>query len=183
MARVKVSAKAKKYLGKISPKIDVMDEWEVADIDRDEQVAGLKRRDRRYREIALEQKRQMQLEQKSLSVGDKMDRDHSLLKEPTELEMAWIRCDYLLYNIMMPQAYEFMEYQRLNDTDTYKKLYRKFMSRYMMENAQIYVDFFAQGGKTNKHISFPDVVKEYKKIKGIQSKIAIVHKGEKEYEL
>ena len=42
-------AKIRKHLGKKNPKIDVMDEYEWADIDRDEQEAGLKRRERRAR--------------------------------------------------------------------------------------------------------------------------------------
>ena len=51
-------AKVRKHLGKKNPKVDVIDEWEHSDIDRDEQKVGMERRERRWKEIALTQKAQ-----------------------------------------------------------------------------------------------------------------------------
>ena len=164
-------------------KDDVYDEWEHGDIDRDEQTAGLKRRAKRWKEIELAQKNDTKLEQDALAKADKIGGKRSLLRDPTPLEEAWLRCDFLLANMMIKQAYEFMEWQRLNDVDTYKRLYRVFMSKAMMQNAQLYVDYFAQGFTPPRLITYPEVIKAYKKIKGIRSKIKIVHKGEDEKEL
>ena len=164
-------------------KDNVYDEWEHGDIDRDEQEAGLKRRDRRWKEIELKQKRDAQLEQEALAKADKIDSKRSLLRDPTPIEEAWLRCDFLLAQIMEQKAYEFMEWQRLNDVDAYKRLYRVFMSKAMMQNAQLYVDYFAKGGISPINITFPDVVKAYKKIKGIKTKFTVVHKGEDNREL
>ena len=101
----------------------------------------------------------------------------------TPLEEAWLRCDFLLSHIMAKKAYEFMEWQRLNDPACYKHLYKNFMSKNMMHNAQAYVDYFAKGGKPWKLITFGGIIQAYKKYKGIKSKIRIVHKGEDEKEL
>ena len=175
-------AKIRKHLGKKNPKIDIMDEYEWADIDRDEQEAGLKRRERRWKEIELVQKQERQLQKKAINNAEKMERGVKGV-QLTPLQEAWLRCDYLLFNIMELKAYEFMEWQRLNDPGVYRHLYRKFMSKYMMANAQIYADYFAKGGKAPKLISLGDVVQKYKKYKGIKTKIKIVHKGEEEHEL
>ena len=175
-------AKIRKHLGKKNPKIDVMDEYEWADIDRDEQEAGLKRRERRWKEVELAQKQARELEKKAIDNAEKIKRKPmALVVSP--LEEAWLRCDYLLFNIMETKAYEFMEWQRLNDPDVYKYLYRKFMSKYMMANAEMYVDYFAKGGKAPKLITLGDIVKRYRKYKGIKTKFKIVHKGEEDREL
>ena len=39
-------------------------------------------------------------------------------RPPTPLEEAWLRCDYVLWNMMTPDAYAVMEWFRLNDVDT-----------------------------------------------------------------
>ena len=172
-------AKIRKHLGKKNPKIDVMDEYEWADIDRDEQEAGLKRREQRWKEIELAQKQDKLLEKKAIDNAEKMKRRAVM----TPLQEAWLRCDYILFNIMEPKAYEFMEWQRLNDPTTYKYLYKIFMSKYMMMNAHYYADYFAKGGKAPKLVTIGDVVQKYKKYKGIKTKIKILHKGEDEREL
>ena len=128
-------------------------------------------------------KRNTELEGEALAKANKIGGKRSLLRDPTPLEEAWLRCDFLLANMMMKEAYEFMEWQRLNDVDAYKRLYRVFMSKAMMSNAQMYVDYFAQGGSPPRLITYPEVVKAYKKIKGIRTKFKVVHKGEEEKEL
>ncbi len=182
--RAKVRKHQNKTRGTIAQqKIEVYDEWEHHDIDRDEQMAGLARRERRYKEIELDQKKAAKLEQEALAKADKIGEGKSILRDPTPLEEAWLRCDFLLANIMVKEAYEFMEWQRLNDVDAYKKLYRIFMSKAMMRHAQTYVDYFAKGGKSPIMITYPNIIKAYKKIKGIKTKIRIVHKGEEDHEL
>ena len=184
MPSKKGSPKVRGKMNKGRNKDDVLDEWEHSDIDRDEQAAGLKRRDKRWKEIALAQKNAAKLEQEALDKADKIGKGkRSIFRDITPLEEAWVRCDFLLSNIMVRQAYEFMEWQRLNDVDAYKRLYKIFMSKAMMQNAQLYVDYFAMGGKPPRYISYPEIVKAYKKIKGIRGKIKIVHKGEDEREL
>jgi len=173
--------KWKKARPKVRHKKDVLDEWEVADIDRDEQKAGLIRREKRWKMMELAQKYQQELEKKAIDEAEHMNRPRNQLLTP--LQEAWLRCDYLLFNIMEKNAYAFMEYQRKNDPEIYKKLYRKFMSKNMMEHAQYYVDYFARGNKAPKLVMIGDVVKEYKKLKGIKSNIKIIHKGEDEREL
>jgi len=167
---------------KIRGKKNVYDEWEHADIDRDEQKAGLERRARRWKEIELAKERQRHLEQVALDAAGNVRKD-TKAREPTELEYAWLRCDFILSHIMEPNAYYFMEQQRINDSDTYKRLYRKFVSPNMMLHMQDYVDYFAKGGKPPKAIPLGLVVQYYKKIKGIKTKFIIKHKGEEEEEI
>ena len=180
---VRARAKVRKHQNKsLGGKVEVYDEWEHSDIDRDEQKRGLARRERRWKEIELKQREDKKLEQEALSKANKIDSKRSLLRDPTPLEEAWLRCDFLLACIMEQKAYEFMEWQRLNDVNAYKRLYRVFMSKAMMEHAQLYVDYFAKGGKSPIRITYPDIIKAYKKIKGIRTKIKIVHKGEEDRE-
>lgn len=172
----------KRARAKVRGNKNIYDEWEHGDIDRDDQKAGLKRRDRRWKQIELERKRQKALEKQAIDNIEKMDRG-SKGRPLTELETAWLRCDFLLSNIMERKAYKFMEWQRVNDPDAYRRLYRKIMSRNMMEFAQEYVDYFAKGYKAPVTVSFPEIVRLYKKIKGIKTRIKLIHKGEDEYEL
>lgn len=182
MPNKRARPKVRKHLGKTNPKIDVMDEWEWADIDRDEQKAGLERREKRWREIEMAQKQAIELEKKAIDQADNLKRKPMALYT-TPLEEAWLRCDYILYNIMEQKAYEFMEWQRLNDVNCYKWLYRQFMSKAMMQNAHLYVDYFAKGGKPPYKVTHAIIIKAYRKYKGMKSKIKVVHKGEKEREL
>jgi len=167
---------------KVRGKRDVIDEWEWADIDRDEQKAGLKRREKRWKEINLEIKRQKNLEKKAISKAEKMETPPRG-RQPTELEAAWLRCDFILYNMMTQAAYATMEWLRLNDPDGYKHLYKTFMSRNMMENIQMYVDYFAQGGKVDMQVKKSDILRYYIKYKGYKPTIKVKHKGEKERDL
>jgi len=171
---------------KVSPKArgkkDVFDEWEIADIDRDEQRAGLERRAKRWKEIELGRKNKQNLEKIAIDNADKMVTKESLFKNPSPLKMAWLRCDFILSNIMEKEAYDFMEWQRVNDPECYKALYRKFVSPNMMINAQAYVDYFAKGGKAPKTISHSDIVKAYRNHYSL-TKITIKHKNEEECEL
>ncbi len=178
----KVRPKLRKELNKPESETKIIDEWEIADIDRDEQKEGLKRRERRWKEIELENIRQKKLRELAVKKAEKMDQK-SVYREPNELEKAWLQCDYILWNIMQKPAYEFMEYHRTEYPDIYKKLYRVFISPYMMENAEFYVDYFANGGKLDKPITLATVIKEYKKIMGVRPEIRIIHKGEKERKL
>jgi len=182
MTNKRARPKVRKHLGKLNPKVDVVDEWEEGNIDRDEQKAGLERRERRWKEIQLAQKEEAKLNKKAMDNADKMERGN-ILRDPTPLELAWLRCDFILSHLMEQKAYEFMEYQRINDAEVYKQLYRKFMSRHMMLFAQAYMDFFAKGGKAPRIITFGEVVQAYKKIKGIKTKFKVIHKGEDEKEL
>lgn len=170
---------SKKVRPKVRGKRDVYDEWEHSDIDRDEQKRGLERRARRWKEIEIENKRQAALNEKAIDEIEKKDRG-TKNRQPTELEKAWLRCDFLLAQIMVPKAYEFMEWQRINDPDTYKRLYRKFMSKNMMAYAEQYIDYFLSEKKAPKMVSFPEMIKQYKKIKGIKSKTTIVRKGQED---
>ena len=182
MGRKKVRPKVRKHLGKTNPKIDVYDEWEHIDIDRDEQKAGLLRREKRWKEIDLAQKQAAALEKKAINEIEKMKRDVKG-RAMTAIEEAWLRCDFILSHIMKKKAYEFMEWQRLNDPECYKFLYKKFMSPHMMHYAQMYVDYFARDGEPYRMITHGEIVKMYRKYKGIRSKFKIKHKGEEEKEL
>ena len=167
---------------KVRGKKEVYDEWEHGDIDRDEQERGMKRRERRWKEIELEQKKQRLLERKAIKNVEKMDRGTNG-RPPTPLEEAWLRCDFLLSHLMDTKAYAFVEEARIKEPELYKYLYKQFMSPYMMHYAQMYVDFFAKGGKAPKKITYGAVIKAYRKYKGIKSTIKIQHKGEDEKEL
>lgn len=167
----------KRKRAKIRHKRDVLDEWEWADIDRDEQEAGLKRRAQRWKEIKREVERQKMLERKAVQDADKMPRTAPRDRQPTPLEEAWLRCDYVLFNMMTMSAYQMMEWCRTNDVEAYKHLYKIFMSRNMMENIQTYVDFFAQGGKTDRKIKKEDVIRHYLRYKGYKPKIMVERDG------
>lgn len=170
---------SKRVRPKVRGKKDVLDEWEVADIDRDEQKLGLERRERRWKEIQAEQQRQRLLEKKAIKNAEKMKSPPNT-RQPNELEMAWLRCDFVLWNMMDGEAYMLMEYLRTVEPDTYKHLYRIYMSKYMMENIEFYVDYFAQGHKPDHLIPKADVMKHYLKYKGYKSTIKIKRKGEEE---
>ena len=173
---------SKRVRPKARGKRDVLDEWEVADIDRDEQKAGLKRREKRWKEIELEIKRQKMLEKKAIANAERMEQPPRH-RQPTPLEEAWLRCDYVLWNIMSQAAYNMLEWIRLNDPDGYKYLYKTFMSKNMMDNITYFVDFFAQGNKINKKLPKSEVIKHYVKYKGYKPTIKIKHKGEEERNL
>ena len=149
---------------KAGGKTEIYDEWEHIDIDRNEQKVGLLRRERRWKEIELVQKQAAALEKKAIDEIVKMKRDIKG-RAMTAIEEAWLRCDFILSHIMEKKAYEFMEWQRLNDPECYKFLYKKFMSPHMMHYAQMYVDFFARGGKTPIFITHGEIIKMYRKIK------------------
>ena len=167
---------------KAGGKTEIVDEYDLADIDKDEQRAGLERRDKRWKEIKFAQKQERLLEKKAIDEVEKMERDIKG-RTMTAIQEAWLRCDFLLSNIMEQKAYEFMEWQRLNDPECYKYLYKQSMSPYMMHYAQMYVDYFARGGEAPILISHGDIVKKYRKYKGIKTKFKIVHKGEEEHDL
>jgi len=160
---------------------EVYDEWEHADIDRDEQKAGLKRRAKRWRDMELEEIRIKKMEELAIKKVEKVK--ELATRDPNELEKAWLRCDYVLSHIMDKNAYDFMETARINDPELYKKLYRIFMSRHMMENIGLYIDYFDKGGISPIIVTYGDVIKTYRKIKGIKSIITIKHKNEEELEL
>jgi len=171
----------KKVRPKVRHKKDVLDEWEIADIDRDEQRLGLERRARRWREIEMELIRQKQLEKTAVKNAEKMNIPRN--RPPNELEEAWIRCDYVLYNMMEEDAYMVMEWLRLHDPDAYKFLYRKFVSKYMMENIMYYMDYFAAGNEAKYKIPKSHVMKFYKQYYNIKNKITIKRKGKEDREL
>ena len=187
MGRKHARPKARKYLNRTKSKIDetkieVLDEWEIVDIDRDEQMAGLARREKRWKEIALAKREAEKLEKKAIDNVEKMKRG-TKGRPMTALEEAWLRCDFLLSHIMEEKAYMFMEWQLENDPECYKFLYKKFISPNMMHNAQAYVDYFAKGGEPYKMITHGDIIKMYKKYKNIKSKITFKRKGEVKREL
>lgn len=175
----KTRPKIRKHLGKKNPQVDVVDEWELFDIDRDEQKAGLKRRRNRWREVRKELALNKKAEKVAIKEAGKMGNS----RNPNQIELAWLRCDYVLSNVMQLPAYNMMEYFRLNQTETYKKLYKIFMSKYMMQNIQYFVDYFSNGGSVKKKITLAMIYKEYKKLYGIKTKFTIKRKGEKDHEL
>ena len=127
----------------------------------------------------MAQKQDKLLEKKAIDNAEKMKRKAAM----TPLQEAWLRCDYILFNIMEQKAYEFMEWQRLNDPKCYKWLYKQFMSKAMMQNAQIYIDYFANGNKAPYKVGYGHIIKAYRKYKGIKTKIKIIHKGEEDHAL
>ena len=158
---------------------EVLDEWEIADIDRDEQKRGLKRRERRWKEIELEQKKIREMEKLAKKKAE------AIARMPNSVELAWLKCDYILSNVMTKDAYEFMYNLISTDSEAYKHLYKVFMSPYMMERSDYYVQYFRKGGKVidEEIIPLSMVVKYYKKFRGIENKIIIKRKGRKDYEL
>jgi hypothetical protein len=149
------------------------------DIDRNEQKAGLKRRERRWKEIESELASARKAEKIAIKNAEKMGNS----REPNMIEQAWLRCDYVLSNLMEPKAYKFMELVRVKDPECYKRLYRIFMSKNTMHHIQYFVDYFASGGTTQEPIKFSSIIKEYRKIKGIKSKFTVKHKGEDDFDL
>lgn len=182
MGRGDFSGKRSKQRPKIRGKRDVVDEWEFCDIDRDEQKAGLKRREKRWREIQLDIEEKKELEKKAIENAEKFGRINPA-GVITPLQEAWLRCDYVLYNIMEKDAYNFLEHKRKNDPDCYKYLYKIFMSRYMMRNIEYFVQLFANDYKLPKRIPLSEIYKHYRKYKGIRPNIMVKHKGEKEKKL
>lgn len=173
---------SKRVRAKVRGKKDVFDEYEIADIDRNEQREGIKRRERRWKEIEHEIKRKKLLEKKAISIAEKM-KEPPKTRQPNPLEEAWLRCDYVLYNIITQAGYNLMEWIRVNDPEGYKYLYRVFMSKNMMDNITDFVDFFSQGNSIGKRIPKHEVMRHYVKYKGYKGKVRVKHKGEEEYEL
>ncbi len=166
---------------KVRGKKNVIDERDWADIDRDEQKAGLKRREQRWKEIELERKQLERLEKKAIKNADKMiDRDVNRPLHP--LEEAWIRCDFVLWHLMTPEVYSTMEWLRFNDLPTYQAMYKRFMPKQMMRDINECVTWFANGGEVRR-ITMTVFRKEYLKYKGYKPSIKIKHKGEDDYEL
>lgn len=179
----------KKARPKVRGKKDVIDEWEICDIDRDEQQAGLARRERRWKEIQQEIESRRKLEKKALDNAERIDpvtnRDvEKVIKHQlTPIQEAWLRLDYILFNIMETKAYQFMEYQRLNDPECYKILFKKFISPNMMANVDYYIMYFASGKIAPKKATLADVIREYNRYYNIKPKFTIKHKGEEEKKL
>lgn len=171
----------KRVRPKVRGKRDVLDEWEIEDIDRAEQKAGLKRREQRWKENELDELRFMKL-QKALEKKKKALKGKKP-RQPTEAEVGWLKCDYILHFIMEPKAYDFMYKFTTEDPECYKYLYRIFMSHYMIASADLWIRYFAAGNKPEKTITYGDVIKHYREYKGEKSTIKIKRKGEEEREL
>lgn len=161
---------------------EVYDEWEHMDIDRNEQREGIKRREKRWKEIEREIRLKKHLEKRAIENAEKMH-EPPKTRQPNPIEAAWLRCDYVLYNIMTDAAYGMMEWLRIEDPTGYKHLYKIFMSRNMMENISLFVDFFAQGNTIPKRLPKSEVIKHYVKYRGYKPTIIVKHKGEEEYDL
>ena len=172
---------SKRVRPKVRGKKDVVDEWEITDIDRNEQKMGLKRRAKRWREIETEKMLEKVAEKVAIKNAEKMNPD--LRRPPNLIEEAWLRCDYCLSHFMQPPAYNFMENVRMNDPECYKALYKIFMSPNMMEHIGDWVNFFAAGQKVAGRIPLSEVYKHYRKIKGIKGKVVVKRKGKKDKEL
>ncbi len=173
---------SKRERAKVRGNKNVFDEYDWADIDRNEQKAGLARREKRWKEIELQFKREKILEKKAITNAEKM-RQPPRGRQPSPLEEAWLRCDFVLYHIMTRSAYNILEFIRTNDPAGYKHLYKIFMSRNMMENITQYVDFFAQGGKVDMKIKKSDMIRHYVKYRGHIPVFKVKHKGEEEHDL
>jgi len=179
----KVRPKHRKELSKPESETNIVDEWEFIDIDRDEQKRGLKRRDRRWKNMKLEEIRAKKAEKIAIKMAEKM-KPVDPFRQPNEIELAWLRCDYVLWNIMETKAYAFMEHLRTTKPKAYKHLYKIFMSRNMMEHIQYFVDYFASGGITEERIKLSSVIKHYRKFQGEKvTNITIKRKNEEEREL
>lgn len=164
-------------------KKDVFDEWEHLDIDRNEQKVMHKNRERKTKMDELDAIRAKKAERIAVSMAEKFNTHEIMRRPPNVLEEAWLRCDYLLYNMMTRKAYSFMDGLRLKDAKCYKYLYRIFMSPYMMEHANYWVKYFANGGKVQKRIDYAIVFKHYARYYGITPTIKIMHKGEEEKDI
>jgi hypothetical protein len=142
----------KRVTQKVRGKKDVLDEWEITDIDRNEQKAGLDRRARRWKEIELEQKEYEKL-QKALEKRAKA-MESKKIRPPTKAEMGWLKCDYILHFIMEPKAYDFMYKFTKEDPECYKYLYKIFISPYMIASADMWIKYFSTGNKPDRIISY-----------------------------
>jgi len=170
----------KKTRPKVRSKKEVVDEWETMDIDRDEQERGLKRRARRWREIETENLIKKAAEETALKNADKMKN----VRVPRNIiEEAWLKYDYVLANIMDRKAHEFLDKIRMGDVKLYNKLLNIFISPYMKEQIDVMVQYFANGLAVDEKITLPDIVKEYRKLKGIRTKFTVKRKGDKDYDL
>lgn len=171
----------KKQRPKVRGKKDVIDEYETMDVDRDEQKVILKSREKRWKEIKLQQQRERQAEKKALDNAEKMDPN---LRSPlTELELAWLRYDYVLANVMERNAHIFFDSIRKKDIKSWHVLLDIFMSKNMRKNIETWLSYFDHGGMVKSKIKLIEVIKEYRKLKGIKTKIKVMRKGEKEYVL
>ena len=171
----------KKQRPKVRGKKEVIDEWETMDVDRDEQERGLKRRARRWRDIEKAQAEARKVEREALKTADKIRKD---IRRPRNvIEEAWLKYDYVLANIMERRAHEFLDKIRVGDVELYNKILNIFISPYTKEHVDIMVQYFANGLSVAKKIALVDIVKEYRKLKGIRTKITVKHKGEDGYDL
>ncbi|MHA2203897.1 MAG: hypothetical protein ACW991_09425 [Candidatus Hodarchaeales archaeon] len=180
----KTRPKVRKHLGKHSPQVDVIDEWEEMDVDRDEQKAGLKRREKRWKEIALEKGWKKKQIDKVIKNADKIEPD--LRRGLTPQEELWLQVDFVLSYVMEEKAYNFVNNVKARkDIKTYNKLLNIFFSDKMRANLAHWVAYFALNPyRVDNAITLASVVKEYRKIKGIKTtNIKIIHKGEDEKEL
>lgn len=174
----KVRPKYRDQVNKTESTKDMVDEWEIADIDRDEQKRGLKRREIRIKKARLlNEQLKKELEQ---ATKPKDPNRPSNVRPPNAVEMAWLKCDFILSKIMEEKAYEFFDKLRTQDPECYKYLYRIFMSPYMMERADYYINYIDSGMPIEQKIPLKEVIKHYRKYKGISSNIRVIHKGEEE---
>lgn len=169
----------KKVRPKVRGKKDVLDEMEIADIDRDEQKAGIKRREKRWKKIELKQR----LLDEQVRVAKEREIMKRKYRVPNRAEESWLKCDYYLNHVMEEDAYDFMYELTVSDPETYKKMFKVFVSPYTLHKIDDFVQAFATGSSVSKRITIGEVVKRYRKIKKIRSKITIKHKNGDEYEL
>ena len=164
-------------------KKNVFDEWEHLDIDRNEQKEIHKGREQKTKMDELDVLRAKKLNKFVVKMAEKFDTKEIMRRPPNALEEAWLRCDYILFNIMTRKAYSFMDGLRTKDPDCYKYLYRIFMSPNMMEHANTWVNYFANNGKVDNIIPFSEVFKWYAKYYKIDPRIMVHHKGEETVDL
>ena len=160
-------------------KKNVLNEWEFIDIDKDEHENLLKFRDRRWKEIKLEEKQARELQERLA----KKAKAEEKIREPTPADLMWLRADYVLSNTMEKKAYEFMYKLYLGDKNCYVYLFKIFVSKFRMDHIQWWVNFFASGNTVNKLIGYKDVIKHYREYKNIKTKITVKRKGEEDCEL
>jgi hypothetical protein len=174
----------KKTRPKVRGKRDVVDEYDLADIDRNEQKAGIKRRERRWKEIELKQKLKKAEIDNMLKKADKIN--PNIRQGLTPQQELWLQVDYCLAYLMEEKAHRFLDDIRIQgDIKTYNKLLNIFFSDVMRANLQNWLNYFdATGCRVPDPITLASVVREYRKIKGIKkTNIKIVRKGEKDKEL
>ena len=97
-------------------------------------------------------------------------------------EMNW-KMTFTLYNVLMPDAYKFLDKLRENDFEICDKIVRYIIPNDDMARLDAYVDRIRSHGPPKTRINLATIIKYYRHFKGIKGKITIKEKGEDKYDL